>query len=142
MKTLSSFTNFSPIPSFRSIVALLLGMSVLFSGCVTMKSVPVPAPGQSAEAVVVKVGDKVEVQTRTGEKYAFTITVIESDTLVGKTSSSAQEVRVKFQDMASLQVAKVDPARTALAGVGGIVIVVGVAFLLFLASGGIHLNTM
>ena len=142
MKTLTSFANFSPIPGFRSIIALLLGMSVLFSGCVTMKSVPVPAPGQSAEAVVVKVGDKVEVQTRTGEKYAITITVIESDTLVGKTSSSAQEVRVKFQDMASLQVAKVDPARTALAGVGGIVIVVGVAFLLFLASGGIHLNTM
>ena len=142
MKTLTSFANFSPIPGFRSIIALLLGMSVLFSGCVTMKSVPVPAPGQSAEAVVVKVGDKVEVQTRTGEKYAFTITVIESDTLVGKTSSSAQEVRVKFQDMASLQVAKVDPARTALAGVGGIVIVVGVAFLLFLVGGGIHLNTM
>jgi hypothetical protein len=142
MKTRISLTNFSPLRSFRSIVALLLGMSVLCSGCVTMKSVPLPAPGQSAQAIIVKVGDKVEVQTKTGEKYAFTVTAIEADMLVGKAPAPAQEVRVKFQDMASLRVAKVDPARTALAGVGGIVIVVGVAFLLFLASGGIHLNTM
>jgi ABC-type Fe3+-hydroxamate transport system substrate-binding protein len=142
MKTPNSCINFSPIPGFRSLVALLLGMSVLFSGCVTMKSVPVSAPGRSAEALVVKVGDKVEVQTTTGEKYAFTVTAIEPDTLAGKIPGSAQEVRVKFQNMASLQVAKVDPARTALAGAGGIVILVGVAVLVFLLSGGIHLNPM
>ena len=142
MKTSGSFTSFIPVPSVRSLITLLLAASVLFSGCVTMKSVPVPTTGSSTQAVVVKVGDKVEVQTRAGEKHAFTVTAVEPDTLVGKEQATAQEIRVKFQDMASLHVAKVDPARTALAGVGTVVIVVGVAFLLFLASGGIHLNTM
>jgi hypothetical protein len=125
MNTRSPFTNLSPLPGFRSIVAMLLGVSVLLSGCTTLRSVPVPAPGQSSQTVSVKVGDKVEVQTKSGEKLAFTVTAIEPEALVGKAKEAVNEMRVRYQDIASLQVERVDKVRTTVAVVAIIVVLAG-----------------
>lgn len=97
---------------------MLAGVSVLFSGCVSMKSVPVPAAGQP-QSLTVKVADKVEVKTMLGETLAFQVTAIDSEALVGK------DVRVRYRDIISLQVERVDKGRTTIAVVGTIVVVVG-----------------
>ena len=94
MKTRNPLAILSPIAGFRLIVAVPLIASVLLSGCTTLRSVPLPAPGQPSQTATVKVDDNVQVQLKSGEKLAFKITAIEPDALVGK------DVRVKFQDMA------------------------------------------
>ena len=116
--------DITPITRFRSILALLLAVSVLFSRCVSLKSVTAPAPGQP-QTVSVKVGDKVEVQTKSGEKLAFTVTAIESDALVGKAQEKYNETRVRYQDIASLQIERADKVRTAVAVVVSIVVLAG-----------------
>ena len=133
MNSQSLFTNLFPLPGFRSIVALLAGVSVLLSGCVSMHSVSPPVPGQP-QTVSVKIGDKVEVQTKSGEKLAFTVTAIEPEALVGKAKEAVNEMRVRYQDIASLQVERVDKVRTAVVVVVSIVVLVGVAIA---ASGGV-----
>ena len=136
MKIREPFINFTRKSRFRSLVALLTGVSVLFTGCVSMQSVPLPVSGQPTQTVAVKVGDKVQVQTKSGETFVFKVTAVESDTLVGKVDPLGKEVRVKYQDIASLKVERVDAARTSLAGVGTVLIIVGVAALVFVLGGG------
>jgi hypothetical protein len=142
MKTRESFINSTRKFRFKSLVALLTGVSVLLSGCVSMRSVPLPVSGQPTHTVAVKVGDKAQVQTKSGETFVFTVTAVESDTLAGKSESAGKEVRVKYQDIASLQVERVDAVRTSLAGVGTVLIIVGVAALVFVLSSGIHMGSM
>ena len=137
MKTRGPFINSTRKSRFRSLVALMTGVSVLFTGCVSMRSVPLPVSGQPAQTVAVKVGDKVQVQTKSGETFVFKVTSVESDTLVGKVDPLGKEVRIKYQDIASLQVERVDAVRTSLAGVETVLIIVGVATLVFVLSGGI-----
>ena len=91
---------------------MLLAVSVLFCGCTTLRSVPVPGPGQSSQTVAVKVGDNVELQTKSGEKLAFTVTAIEPEALVGKAKKAVNEMRVRYQDIASLQVERPDKVAT------------------------------
>lgn len=133
MNSRSPFTRLSPLLCFRSIVAMLVGVSILLSGCVSMQSVPPPVPGQP-QTVSVKIGDKVNVQTKSGEKLAFTVTAIEPEALVGKAKAAVNEMRVHYQDIASLQVERVDKVRTAVVVVVSVVVLVGVAIA---ASGGI-----
>ena len=142
MKTRGSFINSIRKSRFRSLVALMTGMSVLFTGCVSMRSVPLPVSGQPTQTVTVKVGDKVQVQTKNGEIYVFKVTAVESEALVGKSEPAGKEVRVKYQDIASLQVERVDAVRTSLAGAGTVLIIVGVAALVFVLGGGIHMGPM
>ena len=104
---------------------MLLAVSVLFYGCTTLCSVPVPGPGQSGQTVAVKVGDKVQVQTKGGEKLAFTVTAIEPEVLVGKGSKAANEMRVRYQDIASLQVKRPDKVGTTELVVAILLILVG-----------------
>ena len=133
-------TALSPLAGLRFVIALLLGASVLLSGCTTMRNVAVPAPGQPHETLAVKVGDKVDLRTKSSERYTFKVTAIESDSLVGIDPAVGHEVRVKFEDIASVQVKRVDPARTALAGAGGILIAAGVLALAYVMSGGISIG--
>jgi hypothetical protein len=114
----------------------MTGVSVLFTGCVSMRDVPLPAPGPPGQTVAVKVGDKVQVQTKSGETFVFRVTAVESEALAGKSEPVGKEMRVKYQDIASLQVERVDVARTSLAGVGTVLIIVGVAALVFVLGGG------
>ena len=113
-----------------SLTALLTALGVLLAGCVSMRSVPLPVPGQPASSVAVKVGDQVQVQTKTGETVEFKVTAIESDALAGK------DRRVRFVDMTGLQVKHLDKLRTGGA-VAGTTLGVGVVVILIaLATGG------
>lgn len=115
---------------FRLIVTVPLAVGVLCSGCTTLRSVPLPAPGQPGPAATVKVGDEVQVQLKSGEKLAFKITEIAPDALVGR------DVRVQFQDMTSLQVKQFAPALTGLAVIGGAAGFVVILVLAIWAGGG------
>ncbi len=125
--------NLSPPPAavWRPLLALLTALSILLAGCVSMRSVPLPAPGQPAASVAVKVGDQVQVQTRSGETCEFKVTAVESDALVGK------DRRVRFEDMSGLQVKHLDKLRTGGAVAATTLGVVLVAVLIVMASGGI-----
>ena len=144
MNTPSSVHPFHPHSLFRSITALALSASVLLSGCVSLRSVAIPTPSQSGQTVAVNAGDKVRVLTKSGEKLAFEVTVVESDALVGKARSAGTIVRVKYLDIDTLQVEKPDKTRTALLVTGIIVAVVAGALIasgppsvgFFPASGG------
>ncbi len=108
-------------PVIRLVIATLLSASLLLSGCTTMRSVAVPAPGQTG--VAVQVGDHLEVQTKAGQTLTFTVTQIEPDAFAGK------DVRVKFDDISGLQVRRIDQRRSAAAatGVVAVVLIVGLA---------------
>jgi hypothetical protein len=135
MKTHESFTHPVRGSRFRFAVAILTGVNVLFTGCVSMRSVPLPVSGQPTQTVAVKVGDKVQVQTRSGETFSFTVTAVESEALAGKSEPAGNEVRVKYQDIAGLQVKEVDVARTAAGvGVGVVVAIAAVALVIALRS--------
>ncbi len=140
MKTRNRLGRGWQISGLRAAVALLAGVSVLLAGCVSLKNVPPPVPGQPAQAQAVKVGDKVQVVTQGGETYVFTVTAVETGVLVGKVAATAKEVRVPFPDIASLKVERVDAVRTSLAGLGTILILAGVLVVAFLASGGINIG--
>lgn len=99
--------------------ALLAGASLLLSGCTTTQSVAVPIQG--APVASVHVGDDAQVQTKSGQTISFVVTQVESDTLVGK------DVRVKFQDISSVQVKRLDKMQTAKAGAGVLLVAVLVA---------------
>jgi hypothetical protein len=116
-------------PLFRSLTALALSASILLSGCVSLRSVAIPAPGQS---VAVKAGDKVQVRTRAGETLSFEVAVVESDALVGRAPRAGTIVRVKYLDIDTLQVEKPDKTRTALLVTG---IIVALAAGVLIASG-------
>jgi hypothetical protein len=140
MKTRNKSARGRHIPGLRRAVAMLAGVSVLLAGCVSLKNVPPPVPGQPAQAQAVKVGDKVQVLTQRGETYVFTVTAVETGALVGKVEATAKEVRVPFPDIASLKVERVDAVRTSLAGVGTILIIAGVLALAFVLGGGINIG--
>lgn len=110
--------------------SLLIAMSVLLSGCVSLRSVPLPAPGPSA-TVAAKVGDQVRVQTRGGETFEFKVTAVEPDALVGK------DRRVRYEEISGLQVRHLDKLRTGGAVVGTTLGVAAVALLIIAATGGI-----
>jgi hypothetical protein len=114
----------------RRLVLLSAGLGVLLAGCVSMRSVPLPVPGQPAASVAVKVGDRVRVQTRTGESFEFKVTAIESDALVG------MDRRVRFDEMSGLQVKHLDKLRTGGAVAGTTIGVAVIVVLVVLATGG------
>ena len=119
MNAQSPLAHYSPQPGVRAIVAMLLAVSILCTGCTTLRSVPVPAPGQP-QTESVKIGDKVEVVTKNGGKLAFTVTAIESEAFVGKAKEVATPIRVSYDDIAGLQVRRVDALHTT----GAVVVVV------------------
>lgn len=139
MRNRTALAGFFRMFDVRSVVAMLTGLCVLLSGCVSMKSVPPPVPGQPIQAMAVKVGDKVQIQTQGGELYAFTVTAVEPAALVGKVEAGGREIRIRYDDIAKLQVRRIDAVRTSLAGVGTILVVV---VLVFLLGGGMHVSPM
>jgi len=113
------------IPWGRLAVVTVTCGCLLLSGCTTLQSVALPAQG--TQPLPVRVGDKVEVQTITGQTLAFVITQIEPDALIGS------DVRVNIVDITGLKVRRVAKIRT-----GAMVVTVGLlAGLAILLSQGI-----
>lgn len=114
MKSRNDFAGVRKRAILRSVVAMAVAMSLLVSGCVSMKNVPLPEGGQPLQAEAVKAGDKVQVETRSGEILEFVVSVVEPEALVGKWEGTDTEVRVRFQDIRTLRVQHVDAVRTYL----------------------------
>jgi len=87
-------------------VALLLSLVIFVTGCTSLHTTAVPgAPGQVS---AIRPGDAVQVQTKAGQTSSFKVTAVESDALTGT------GVRIKYDDMAGLQVRRPDMMKTGL----------------------------
>lgn len=99
-------------------IALVCVVSFLVTSCTSLHSVAIPSPENPALLPAVKVGDTVDITTKTTGHKTFEITAVEADALVGK------GVRVPYADMATLNVKRIRKGPTA-ALIVGIVFVVG-----------------
>jgi hypothetical protein len=79
---------------WKRAVATLVAVAYL-AGCSTLQSVPL---AQSGGKPAVEVGESVVVTTKAGEKKSFTVTSVESDSLVGANS------RVSYAEIERLDV--------------------------------------
>jgi hypothetical protein len=95
---------------FVASVATFLALCLFASGCTTLQSValPTPGPAPAGKAFAVHVGDSVEIQTKAGPTLTFKVTAVEPDALVG------EKVRVKYDDMSTLQVRRIAKGYTAM----------------------------
>ncbi|MDO8543374.1 MAG: hypothetical protein Q7S40_23290 [Opitutaceae bacterium] len=110
---------------FRMLTAFILCAGVFLSGCTTLQNVPFPIqPGQS---VIVRVGDEIKVRTKAGEVRQVDIVEIQADAFVGKGG------RVAFDDIAVLEVQRIDKVRTAL--LFGLIVVVAAGALVATVPG-------
>jgi len=89
---------------------------MFLSGCTSLRTTPLPgAPGQTP---AIRLGDDVRVQTKTGQTSNFKVTAVEPDALAGT------GVRIKYDDMAGLQVRQLDALKTTLLVVGVVAVAV------------------
>lgn len=108
--------------NWQRAIALVCVASFLVTSCTSLHRVSIPGAETTAAAPAVQVGDSVVVNTRAGAEKKFKVTAIEPDALVGK------DVRVPYNDMASLSVRQTSTGKTTLAVVLivlGILIIVG-----------------
>ncbi len=110
----------------------VFGLALIYacvSGCAS--TIPIN-PGDPQElATRVRPGDNVALVTRGGTRAEFVVTAVDGTSITGNGT------RYPLDELQSLQVEKVDPAKT---GIGALVVlyVVGVLLVLaWLASGGI-----
>ena len=102
-------------------VALTLSLSLFFTGCTSLQTVPLT--GVAGPTVVVRPGDEVQVQTKDGQVHTFKVTAIESDAL------AAGQVRIRYDAMATLRVRRLDKSKTALVVVVAVAVAAGAAFI-------------
>jgi hypothetical protein len=103
----------------KALVPLIVAKNLVWvSGCTSMQSVPMPG---TQRVPAVTVGEEVSVTRVDGQKLRFKVTAVEPDALVGT------QVRVRYQDIAKLEVRRHDRNET-----GTVVAVVGGALVLAL----------
>jgi hypothetical protein len=105
-------------------VAVLVLASFVVA-CTTTRTIDVGAPSALAEEV--HPGDRVAITTHDGQELTFEIVRVERDALVGATE------RVQRDKIARLEVTRLSPARTAGLAGGGMLLVVMIAGLVFVA---------
>ena len=142
METRSRFSCVWKSSVLRSVVATVAAMSLLVSGCVSMQNVPLPEGERLSQTLDVKAGDEVEVDTRDGKTLSFTVTAVEAEELIGNMEptdtevklgigeATGTEVRVRYQDIASLRIQHLDMARTLRVGLKAVGVVLLLAALL------------
>ena len=111
-----------------SAVALVLSLTLLFTGCTSLQSVPLTGP--SALTAYIHPGDFVQAQTKDGQSQSFKVTALESDALVGR------NVHIKYADLATLQVRRIDNTKTTW------VVILGVVVVLLAATALIQVSTV
>lgn len=93
------------LSQLKTIVTLIVTMNVVWtSGCTSMQAVPMA--GAATQGPAVKMGEEVSVTQVDGRKLKFKVTAVEPDALVGA------EVRVRYADIAKLEVRRPDHAET------------------------------
>lgn len=88
----------------QRVVVILVSLCLLASGCMTLQGVPLP--DKAGVPAAVKVGEQVEITTRSGETHRFKVTRVTEEAVEGA------GVRVAYADMTSLQASRNDPAQT------------------------------
>ena len=107
----------------------LVLVHVCVNGCTS--TIPLN-PGDPQElATRVRPGDTVALVTRGGTRTELVVTAVDATSITGN------GVRYPLEDVQSLQVEKVDSAKTGIGAVVGLYILAVVALLVFIASGGI-----
>ena len=105
----------------RRSIALIT--AVMLAACTSLQAVPIEA-GRAPEGV--GPGDTVTVTTVRGEEIEFEVVRVDADALVG------EDAQVAFKDIATLEVKKPAPGKTAGLIAGGVVTVVAIVVGLFL----------
>ena len=121
------------VPGFRTYglsgrtVAWVVVVALLSGGCTTLKPNQLPPEQLRAEirnGSILQVGDDASIVTEDGDEHILTVTALEVDAIVGNLEGGAQ-VTIPIDDVLAVRTQQVDGARTALAAVGGYVIVWG-----------------
>lgn len=112
----------------RIALVVLLGLSLLCSGCTTLQRVHLPERVTSQSLTAVKPGDRVEITLKSGEQKRFRIAEITETGLQGRRDS------VAFADIAALDVRRVHAWRTTGAVLGTVVAVAVVGFAILLSA--------
>ena len=92
--------------------------AVMLAACTSLQTVPIEA-GRAPEGV--GPGDEVTVTTMRGEKLEFEVVRVDADALVG------EDAQVAFEDIATLEVERPAPGKSAGLVAGGLAIVIAVA---------------
>ena len=90
---------------WQQIPVLIVMMNMMWTtGCTSLQVVPVG--DDPPQTLPVAVGQSVRITTKDGRKEDFKVTAIQPDALVGK------EVRVRYEDIAVLEVKQNDQAKS------------------------------
>jgi len=109
---------------FRILVSLLVSLSLL--GCTSMRPL---SPGDSGQwRGQVQVGDDVSVAASNGKTYLLTLTEVDDQKIVG--ISDNKKVTIRYEQIKTLEIRKVNALKTTAAVGGGVLAVVG-ALLVF-----------
>jgi hypothetical protein len=79
-------------------IAVLCVVSFVLTACTSLQAVSVPSGETPPSLPDVKVGDKVVITTKAGQKKTFAVAAVEADALVG------EGIRIAYADMATLGV--------------------------------------
>ncbi len=103
----------------------------LLSACTTLKPLP---PGNSPAELrsQLQAGDEVLVVTTSGQHLSFRIKEVGDTVLLG--TSKGEEVRVPYEQVALVEVSRVDSGKTARNVLLGTLATLGAALLIFVAS--------
>lgn len=107
---------------FRALVALLI--SVCLVGCTSMKAVDVPTSSRPPDF---SVGDTIQISTKSGASYKLKVTELAQSSVSG-TDDSGKRMKVRFDQIATVQVEKLSTGKTAGAGLGFSLLIVGLLF--------------
>ncbi len=110
---------------------LVLAMLISCNACTTMRQIEEPA----AVAQFVEVGDEVSVIDRDGRISEFKVGKIDDSVLAG-TAETGSFHSVEVEDIAEVKVARIDPGKPVLAGVGTVVLLPFYLLGLMICAGG------
>lgn len=116
---------------YRRLLAILI--SVALAGCTSMR----PIPAERAELTgLVDAGDHLVVYERSGRIVDMMLVRVEPDRLYGhSTESGTGTVSIAISDIERVDVEKIDGARTTLAVIGTVVVLIPLMAIAFLAQG-------
>jgi len=104
---------------FRILVSLLVSLSLV--GCTSLRPLPPGDGGQWRGQV--QVGDDVSVAASNGKTYLLTLTEVDDQKIVG--ISDNKKVTIRYEQIKTLEIRKVNALKTTAAVGGGILAVVG-----------------
>lgn len=117
---------------YRTLVCAIASLTML--GCTSMRPIEAGPAGLSAQ---LEPGDHLIVYERSGRVVDMTLMEVGEAALHGRTvDEAALPVTVDIRDIERLEIEKIDPGKSVLAGVGAVIILVPVAFIAALASSG------